>query len=174
MAIYLLSPASHADAGDGVYAGFQYGTATYKEGDTADLEPSVGILRLGKSRGSGPGLEIRLGLGLSADDSRPYSDPSEKVEAEIDSLLGGYLVAPFASTGSASFYGAVGVTSVDVTTTGTVGSFSSSMSSRETGFSFGIGVNYEVFDSTQITFEYMSYLNGDKFDVDALSIGLLF
>lgn len=80
--------------------------------------------------------------------------------AELDYLAGAYAkgIAPIAPT--ARLYGLVGVTDVDFDL------------DRESGFSYGGGIEVDVANNLAIGADYMRYLDKSSYDFDAASVGL--
>ena len=156
------------------YIGLQYGMTTYEESGTQELEPVTGILRVGQYGDGNFDLEVRAGIGFSQSDDQGIGTSSATVNVEIDSLLGMYLLARLGAPGSTSIYGVFGFSSIEATASASLGGFSSSTSHRESGPSFGLGMNYGVLDDVLLNIEYISYVNGDVFSANAINLGILF
>ena len=155
------------------YIGLQYGMTTYEENDI-ELVPTTGILRIcqhGEGRFS---YEARLGTGIAQGEEQLFGTSSTEAEVDIDSIFGAYLLAHLELTGSTSVYGIFGITSMETTTTASVGDFSGSISHKEIAPSFGLGLNYEVLDNILFNTEFVSYVNGDDFSASVFSLGILF
>ena len=156
------------------YFGFQYAQV---EEDDLDLEPTVGIFRIGSMGDNGVGFEGRFGVGIS-DDDVSASDPflgDISLELEVDTVLGLYLVGQTTASGAVSVYGIIGFTMVDFTVDvdgGILGSASDS--DDESDLSYGFGANFDVSDKMSLNIEFMQYLDTDDFDVSAVSLGVLF
>ncbi|MDC1286693.1 porin family protein [Gammaproteobacteria bacterium] len=163
-----------ARADSATYIGLQYGVTTYEESGIPDLEAATGILRVGQYGDGVFDFEWRAGIGLSQSDEQNFGASSATVDVDIDSLLGIYLLARLGAPGSTSIYGVFGYSTMEATASATLGEFSASTTHRETGPSFGLGVNYDVRDSFLLNIEYISYVNGDDFSASAISLGILF
>ena len=155
------------------YIGLQYGMTTYEENDI-ELEPRSGILRIGQHGEGSFSYEARLGTGLAQGKEQLFDTSSTAAEVEIDSIFGAYLLAHVEMTGSASVYGILGITSMEATATARLGEFSGSVSHKEIGPSFGLGLNYAVLDNILLNTEFISYVNGDDFSATVFSLGILF
>lgn len=163
-----------ARADSATYIGLQYGMTTYEESGIPDLEATTGILRVGQYGNGALDFEWRAGIGLSQSDDQNFGTSSATVNVDIDSLLGIYLLARLGAAGSTSIYGVFGYSTMEATASATLGEFSGSTTHRENGPSFGLGVNYDVLDSFLLNIEYISYVNGDDFSANAISLGILF
>jgi len=163
-----------ADIGGETYFGFQYAQV---DEDDLDLEPTVGIFRIGSMGDNGVGFEGRIGVGLS-DDDISASDPflgDISLELEVDTVLGLYLVGQTTAGGAVSIYGIVGFTMVDFTVDVDAGILgSASDSDDESDLSYGFGANFDVSDKVSLNIEFMQYLDKDDFDASAVSVGVLF
>lgn len=155
------------------YIGLQYGMTTYEESNIS-LEPIAGILRIGKQGEGSLGVEGRLGTGLSTDKKQLFGTSTTEAEVEIDSIFGVYLLGHIDMTESASVYGIIGMTLMEVTATASLGAFSDSVSYKEFAPSFGLGLNYAVRDDILLNTEFISYVNSDDFSASVFSLGILF
>ncbi len=153
-----------------------YGCFGQVDEDDIDLEPTVGMFRIGSMGENGVGFEGRIGMGLSDDDISEF-DPflgDISLELEVDTVLGIYLVEQ-TTIGAASVYGIIGFTKVDFTVDVDLGILGSdSESDDESDLSYGIGANFEISDKAAINIEFMQYLDKDDFEASALSVGILF
>jgi hypothetical protein len=163
-----------ARADSGTYIGLQYGTTIYEESGIPDLQAATGILRVGQYGDGAFDYEVRAGIGLSKSDDQNFGASSATVNVDIDSLLGVYLLARLGAPGSTSIYGVFGFSSMEATASASLGDFSDTISYRETGPSFGLGMNYGVLDSALLNIEYISYVSGDDFSASVISLGILF
>lgn len=162
-----------ANTGGETYFGFQYAQI---DEDELDLEPVVGVFRIGSIGDRGIGFEGRIGLGLSSDDISE-TDPflgDISLELEVDTLLGIYLVGQ-TTTGAVSIYGIIGFTQLDFTVDVDLGIFGSeSESDDESDLSYGFGAKFDVSDKLSLNIEFMQYLDKDDFDINAISLGIMF
>jgi opacity protein-like surface antigen len=160
--------------GQETYFGFQYAQI---DEDDLDLEPTVGIFRIGSMGENGVGFEGRIGVGLS-DDDISETDPflgDISLELEVDTVLGLYLVGQTTAGGVISVYGIVGFTMVDYTLDLDLGILGSgSDSDDESDLSYGFGANFDVSDKVSLNIEFMQYLDKDDFEASAISVGVLF
>ena len=163
-----------AEIGGETYFGFQY--AQIDEEDF-DLEPTVGIFRIGNMGDNGVGFEGRIGVGISDDDVSGF-DPvlgDISLELEVDTVFGIYLVGQTTTDSAVSVYGIIGFTQADFSGDidgGILGS--DSFSEDESDLSYGFGANFDVSDKMSLNIEFMQYLDTDDFDVSAVSLGVLF
>ena len=162
-----------ADIGGETYYGFQY--VQVDEGEL-DMEPTVGVFRIGSMGDNGVGVEARFGVGLS-DDEISGSDPTLgniSLELEVDTVMGLYLVGQ-TTTGTTSVYGIIGFTQVDYTISADAGILgSASVSDDESDMSYGFGVNINVSDKVSVNLEFVQILDKDDIDASAVSLGVLF
>jgi opacity protein-like surface antigen len=161
-------------AESGNYIGLQYGVTTYEENGTPELEPAMGILRIGWRDANRLSYEARFGTGLRSGEDRIFGQSSALAEVEVDSLFGAYVLADLDLSASFSLYGLLGITSLEATASASLGEFSDSVSHRESGPSFGIGLNYELWHNIPLNVEFVSYANGDDFSARTLSLGVTF
>ncbi len=163
-----------ADIGGEIYYGFQYAQV---DEDDFDLEPTVGIFRIGSMGDNGVGFEGRIGVGIS-DDDVSATDPflgDISLELEVDTVLGVYLVGQTTTDSAVSVYVIVGFTMVDFTVDVDAGILgSASDSDDESDLSYGFGANFDVSDKVSLNIEFMQYLDKDDFEASAISLGVLF
>lgn len=126
------------------------------------INPSAGIARIGIRSGEWVLFEGRIGTGI-ADDSEGLR-PNE-VTADIGYLLGGYLIAKKELANTFSPYAALGATVVDIDT-------SPVNIGTENSLSYGVGVDARVSEKISVNTEYMRYIDADKYDLDAISVGV--
>lgn len=153
------------------YAALQLSQVEYSESGAPDLEPTALTARLGANLSPNFGLELRVGTGLG-DDS--VSAGSEKLTLELDNAISAYarVMAPMGERFTA--YAMVGLTRSKLTAKfrDAMGSFS--MSDSETDLSYGVGGELLLNVNTFVSVEYARLLDGDDYDLDALSIGVGF
>lgn len=157
--------AAIADTGDTPYIGVQY---VFGNAGVADLsetfEPTTLVARVGRYFKKHYALEGRIAFPVH-DDSKTISGTDTSVG--LFGLLGGYGAARINLGERFSFYGIGGLSLV----AWKVGTPVASDSSSDLGLSYGIGTDIDV-GMTILNIEYMSYLDDDNFDFDALALGL--
>lgn len=149
------------------YAALQLSQVEYQESGVPDLEPTALAVRLGANLSPNVGLELRVGTGLS-DDSITVG--GIKATLDIDNYISAYgrLMAPLGERFNA--YAMAGLTRSKLT----LEALGYKVSDSETGFSYGVGGELLLNVNTFVSVEYARLLNGDDYDLDALSIGLGF
>lgn len=161
----LLMSAAGAQAVDETYMGFQVAGFELDRQEIAQtLEPSAGIGRLGGSMGDMLLFEGRVGTGLS-DDSQ--SSGADAVTVDVGYLVGGYGLLRANVSETLFPYLIAGATLVDLDATGAPG-----IAGSETSFSYGVGFDARVSQGLGFGIEYMRYVDGGDYNLDALSFGV--
>lgn len=153
------------------YAALQLSQVEYSESGAPDLEPTALTARLGANLSPNFGLELRVGTGLS-DDSITVGP--EKLTLELDNAISAYarVMAPMGERFTA--YAMVGLTRSKITAKFRDATGSFSMSDSETDLSYGVGGELLLNVNTFVSVEYARLLDGDDYELDALSIGIGF
>jgi outer membrane immunogenic protein len=141
------------------YFGIQYAMVTYDEDGVDDVEPAALVGKFGKFMTDNVAIEGRIGFGIQDDsvDLGPF-----EVEVDVETIFGVYAVMQSSGSDSASFYGVLGLTRVELEAS----AFGVSVSDDDSGLSYGVGVNIGAFN-----LEYMSYIDDDDYDLTAVSLG---
>ena len=147
-----LPVAMPAVADPAMYAGGGLGMAEI--GNDNDVTMPYG--RLGMYINQNFSGEVRAGFGLDDDG------------VELDSMLGAYVRGGIPMSSVFFPYAIVGLTRADFSYDN--GPFSGD--DDEIGLSMGVGADFRIDQRMAINAEYMSYLDDDDADLDALSVGL--
>lgn len=151
------------------YLGLNYTLATYEDEALPDeLDFGVLVGKAGAQITPFLAAELRAGFGV-ADDS--FSAPGERLEFEVDSLVGAYLVAGVPNESPIYPYVVAGFSRAELTASysGSLGSFSESES--ESDFSYGVGANFAVNEQFSLNAEYMLYFDKDGAEITGLGLG---
>jgi len=168
--LFASSLASAAQEGDN-YVGVQQGIFAYEESGVDTLHPTAVIGRLGRYGNEEIALEARFGMGLTEDDT---NISGVDVDLELDRIFGVYGVGHIPFGEAFSVYALAGFTAVKVTATGSYMGNSMSFSDDDNGFSFGLGAQLNLGKTLSIHGEYINYLDGDFYDLEAISGGVTF
>lgn len=163
-----------APAGD-IYAGILYGQGNYSEKHVSrDFRPTALSGRLGYHFHPSFSLQGRLGFGVS-DDTRFLRElGASGLDARygIDYLVGAYGTGHARLTEHLSFYGAVGISSIEATAR--VPGFPAAKTTKtETGLSYGIGAEFVITRRSALDLEFMQYLDKSNFRLNMISLGWL-
>ena len=146
------------------YGGIQYAKITYSEAGIGDLEPTIGVVRVGERFNDTLAVEGRFGLAISGD-----SIPLTSAEAEISKMAGIYGVGYLELSKEASLYGLIGVTKATREVSPPI------LSSKTDDYvTYGLGLDYEISKQYALNIEYTSDLNESELYISALSIGFTF
>ena len=137
--------------------------------DSADIEPTSAIVRIGYGFVDNFAVEGRAGFGLS-DDRTQTGD----ADVDIESIFSGYLVGYLPVANRFSVYGLAGYSVVDTEVTAIASG--NSITGDGDGFSYGIGAEADFTDSISGYVEYIEYPDGetesnDSYDVTGATIG---
>lgn len=166
--LFVPSLVSAAQEGDN-YVGVQQGFFSYEESGVDTLHPTAVIGRLGRYGNEEIALEARFGMGLTEDDTNING---VDVDLEMDRIFGVYGVGHIPFGKAFSVYALAGFTKVKVTATGSYMGSTRSFSDDDNGFSFGIGAQLNLGSTLSIHGEYVNYLDGDFYDLDAIAGGV--
>jgi opacity protein-like surface antigen len=161
-----LSPyISEAEANDSPYLGIQYAFADIGVADLSEsFEPTTLVGRVGRYFRKHYAFEGRIAFPVS-DDTKIISGTETSVG--LFGLLGAYGAAHLNLGSRFSFYGIAGLTLAALQRGTPVASDSDS----KLGLSYGVGADIDA-GITVLNIEYMSYLDDDNFDFDALGVGI--
>ncbi len=161
----LLLTVGAAKAVDETYMGFQVGGLELdQQGQEETIEPAMVVGRLGGSTGDWLMFEGRVGTGLSDDTQGAGGD---RVTVDVGYLVGGYGILRANVSEMLFPYAIAGGTLIDLDVTGDAG-----IDGSETSFSYGVGFDARVSQSLGFGIEYMRYVDGGDYDLDALSVGI--
>ncbi|TQV73661.1 porin family protein [Aliikangiella marina] len=122
----------------------------------ADASPSAVMMKYGSYMGENFSLEGRLAFGLS-------DDTTFGVDIEVDQMLGLYGVYNFQPDGDFNPYVMIGYTDGEISADGVSGS--------ESDFSFGLGADIAVGETSAINLEYATFLDKDGVEISGISAG---
>ncbi|WNC69660.1 porin family protein [Thalassotalea nanhaiensis] len=143
------------------YAGALLSQSIHSSDSFDELNFSTAIARFGYSFTTNMAIEARVGASMDEDEVNGVSK-------NVDSLAGIYAVGTMPITKKFSFYGLIGVSSVEVTST-----YGDSESSDTlTAASLGAGVAYNISDSLAINLEAVDYVDEKHSKYGAVSAGV--
>ena len=161
----LFSCLSIAETNDSPYMGMQYAFGDIGVADLSEsFEPTTLVGRVGRYFRKHYAVEGRIAFPLR-DDTKTISGTETSVG--LFGLLGAYGAAHLNLGERFSFYGIAGLTLAALE----IGTPVASDSDSKLGLSYGIGADIDV-GITILNIEYISYLDDESFDFDALGIGL--
>ncbi|SHH31508.1 outer membrane beta-barrel protein [Ferrimonas marina] len=140
------------------YSGIQYSLMRYDHDELASAKPQALTLVSGYQFDDYFALEGRVGTTIIKDDI------SDGQSAKVDYFFGGYLKGGLANRTPFTPYALFGVTRGRV-------SPSPSGSKSATSLSYGGGISLASSERFSIALEYVSYLDGDRYDLAAASFG---
>lgn len=144
------------------YVGTQYGEVTYKEDAVPGKFKLSGlVVRIGFDINQYLAVEGRVGGSVK-------SDSNANMNLDIDHMYGVYAVGTLHLNPQFEVYGAVGNTRGQASATGG----GVSVTSSDTGLSYGAGIGWNIDDGATLSIEYMSYMKKSNFDAKAITIGL--
>lgn len=156
--------AAIAHAVDETYVGFQFAGTELDRGERVqNAEPSAIVGRLGGAMGDVLMFEGRLGTGLSGD---TQGSGGEAVTVDVGHLVGAFALARANVSETLFPYLVAGATLVDLDA-----SDAPDIDGTETSFSYGVGFDARVSQAVGFGIEYIRYVDGGNFDLDALSLG---
>ena len=163
--IALFSCTSVAETYDNPYMGIQYAFGDIGVADlSANFAPTTLVGRVGRYFRKHYAVEGRIAFPVH-DDTKTISGTDTSVG--LFGLLGAYGAAHLNLGERFSFYGIAGLSLAAVEKGTPVASDSDS----QFGLSYGIGTDIDV-GMTILNIEYISYLDDENFDFDALGIGV--
>lgn len=165
------TPALAVDQGE-TYLGGGFGLVTYDADGLPEFNPTAGIGRLGYGLIDNVAIEGRLGFGIS-DDTNSDGFGNE-ASVEVDELAGVYAVGYLPVAERFSLYGLAGLTSGEATATATNanGQLIGTETEDDSDFSYGVGAEAYVSDSIAGYGEWVSYFDGDDYDITAFTLGI--
>ena len=167
-AVYIFSSGGLLASSTGdTYGGIQYALSTYNEDGFDEVKPTALVGRFGKYINNNFAIEGRLGFGLQ-DDSINFLGID--VTLDIDTLIGVYGLGYVNINDSSSVYGLIGFTRAEATAS----ALGISVSSDESGLSFGVGSDLGIGNNVSLNIEYIQYLNKSNFDFRSLGLGIIF
>jgi len=157
----LFNTSAQAEFQETIYTGIQAAQLTYEDDLTGiEGEPPALVLRIGGYLEGGTAVEARFGFGLEG-----YGDTVDvggvDVDFDVENFVGIYGLYHIGWGSNASLYGLLGVTNGEIKI-----SSPGFITDRETGLSYGIGLNI-----ARLNFEYVHYMHTNDYDVTAISIG---
>ncbi|WP_144401600.1 porin family protein [Isoalcanivorax pacificus] len=153
------------------YVGVQFSQVEYKESGVPDVEPTAIAIKAGAQLSDYLAVEARVGFG-AGDDSA--SEGPAKLTIEVDNYISAYIKPTMPLGERFSVYALAGVTRSKIKgeITGVVPATSDTDS--QTDLSYGVGADLNLSTNSFVSVEYARLLNGDDYDLDALSVGLGF
>ncbi|MDQ7727322.1 outer membrane beta-barrel protein [Halomonas sp. SpR8] len=144
----------------------------------SSLKPTAAIAKLGYNVIDFIAIEGRVGAGLTSDSGSISGSISQgqnsvagdlEVDADLDTLAGLYAVGhvPLGET-NVSLYGVLGYTYIEAS----VEILGYSATERESGASYGAGIQAQFTPTVSANLEYMSYLDESDYDITAVGVGV--
>ena len=154
-----------AVAVDETYMGLQFaGLQLDRDEVDKTFEPSGLIGRLGASVNDVLFFEGRVGTGLSNDGQETQEG---SVTVDINYLAGGYGLLRANVSQTVSPYLIAGATVIELDSPK-----EASLDGTETSFSYGVGFDARVSPALSFGIEYIRYVGGGGYDLDALAVGV--
>ena len=155
----MFSSSSYAASDYHVYVGAQLGQITIDIDDVSDdIEPSIGVLRLGIFFTDNFAVEGRLGGTIDEDEV-------EGIDFRVESMAGLYALYRVPFNEDAYIYGLAGYTNATLK----ADIPGPDPDKSEDGFSYGAGINLYGF-----TLEWVRYLDKSDVTADATTIGYVY
>lgn len=166
MALGMVMAMHTAHAADETYIGVQVSGLELEDDQTDNtLEPSAFVGRIGGSMNGLLTFEGRIGTGLS-DDSRRSGGGT--ITADLNYLVGGYGLLRGNVSGTLFPYAIAGGSLLDFNATG-----DEDIDGTETSLSYGAGFDARVTPGFKVGIEYIRYVDGQDYDLDALSVSIV-
>jgi len=154
-------------AGDS-YFGVQYAALEYKDdGLNADFEPGTLMFRIGHYFTDYIGLEARRGIALNDD---TQSVGGVDVSVELENFTGVYGLGRLPMGSVAAIYGMAGWGQGEVKGE----SLGVTDTARETGLTYGGGVEFYFGETVSVNAEYVVYPDGPGFEATSVNAGVNF
>ena len=153
------------------YVGVQFSQVEYKESGMPDIEPTALAVKAGAQLSDFLAVEARVGFG-AGDDS--ISLGGDKLTLEVDNYISAYIKPTLPVGERFAVYALAGVTRSKLEMKASIGGMSGSDTDSQTDLSYGVGADLNLSTNSFVSVEYARLLNGDDYDLDALSIGLGF
>ncbi|MDE2221119.1 MAG: porin family protein [Gammaproteobacteria bacterium] len=148
----------------GTYAGLSFGQLRYNEEGLDTITPATGMFIVGASVSPNLAIEGRIGAGLGSSATNGYG-------INVNSLYAGYLKGSLPLSPGFSLYGLAGVAGVDYKRDFGL------IDAHDTGFSYGLGMNFDLAGNTRLNVEWARLASGDNlgyvYNVDQAAIGLV-
>ena len=143
---------------------------------------------LGKELMPNLSAELMLGLGMASDSvnynysvGAPPVPMSVKVDSEIKSMLGLYIVPKMQLSDRAQAYARLGLTNMSTTDTPSAvmaglpaGASNNMTNGKNNSFSWGLGASYRIGENLGASLDYMVYHKKSQVKVDGVNIGLTY
>ena len=147
----------------GPYVGLSLGQLRYNEESLDTITPAAAMVTLGARLSPNIAIEGRIGGGLGRTDVNSYG-------VEVRSLYAGYIKGIVPLSPAFSIYGLGGVAGVKLKR-----DFGEE-ESRESGFSYGVGMEFGLPRGASLNVEYTRLVSGNNqgydFNVDMASVGV--
>lgn len=153
------------------YVGVQFSQVEYKESGVPDVEPTAIAIKAGAQLSDYLAVEARVGFG-AGDDSA--SEGPLKLTIEVDNYISAYVKPTLPLGERFSVYALAGVTRSKLKAEITSVLPAESDTDSQTDLSYGVGADLNLSTNSFVSVEYARLLNGDDYDLDALSVGLGF
>jgi opacity protein-like surface antigen len=134
---------------DSPYLGVSAGALRYDEEGLNPITPSLAFARVGIPIAQNLAIEGRVGTGVNSADDNGYS-------IDVRSILGGYLKGSLPISPVFSLYGLAGVGRLELHR-----NFGDS-SSTDTGFSFGVGADFNLRSNVSLSLEWTRLPGGNN------------
>ena len=158
------SAASNANAGENYFGG---GVAFIKYSETGidDIDMTSAFGKFGTKFNENFAGEVRLGFGLNSDSVNIYG---VDVDTELKNYYGAYLKAGINATENVYPYVILGYTrgKIEASAQGY------SVSDSESDMSFGLGIDFTVAEQTDLTLEYINYLDKDGVELSGFGLSI--
>jgi len=151
----------------GLYFGVDVMEVEFESTGFSNAKPIAVGLSTGYRLNEYLAVEARAGTGLSSDDARAGATP---VDIEVDSFYGFHARGILPVSDILELYGSLGYTYADMKVRFPAGSLTGS----DNGLSYGVGAALKISYSASVNLEWARMLDGDGFNLDALSLGVRF
>ena len=152
------------DFNAGPYAGVSFGQVRYNEEGLDTITPATGMFVIGAPLSPNLAIEGRLGTGFGSSETNTYG-------VQVNSLFAGYLKGSLPLTQGVSLYGLGGFATVDFKRDFGL------VNAHDSGFSYGIGVDFDLAGRSKLNVEWTRLATGDNlgysYNVDQAAIGLV-
>jgi opacity protein-like surface antigen len=153
------------DDGGETYVGLNVGQIRYHEAGLDTITPSGGYFRVGKAFSPFLAIEGRIGGGFAEDSTNGYA-------VKVDALYAGYIKGSLPLGQGFSLYALGGLGGVHLRRNFGDGN------STESGFSYGLGGDFDLGNGATINLEWSRLASGTNFgygfDTDIAAIGVSF
>ena len=132
--------------------------------------------------------ELMLGLGMGTSSinynytaGNPPQNVSAKVETEVKTMLGLYIVPKVQLSDRAQAYARLGLTNMTTSDTPAsvmpqlpAGASNNLTNGKNNSFSWGLGASYRIGENVGLSFDYMVYHKKSQVKVDGVNLGLTY